>query len=66
MQIKSQRKHFFLFFFVVKPSQTLLFHERNSEPDRCGILYLCQEHSPNKNKFIGTGCTGTPLRQMQS
>jgi hypothetical protein len=25
-----------------KPSRTLLFHERNSKPDRCGILYLCQ------------------------
>jgi hypothetical protein len=34
-------------FFVAKPSRTLLFHERNSEPDRCGILYFCQEHSTN-------------------
>jgi hypothetical protein len=32
-------------FFVAKPSRTLLFHEGNSEPDRCGVLYLCQEHT---------------------
>jgi hypothetical protein len=38
------------FFFVVvaKPSRTPPLHEINSEPDRCGILYLCQEHSTNK------------------
>jgi hypothetical protein len=40
-----------IFFVVAKPSRTLLFHERNSEPDRCGILYLCQEHSTNKISY---------------
>jgi hypothetical protein len=46
--------------------RTRLSHERNSEPDNGGFfLFLCEEHSTEKNKFISTGCTGTPFRQMQ-
>jgi hypothetical protein len=57
------QKNFFSFFFA-KPFRTQLFHGRNSEPDRGGFLFLCQKQSTDKNKFISTGCTGTPLRQM--
>jgi hypothetical protein len=35
-------------FFVAKPFRTPLFHGRNSEPDRGGFLFLCQEQSTNK------------------
>jgi hypothetical protein len=41
----------FSFFFVAKPFRTRLFHERNSEPDRGGFLFICQDHCTNKNKF---------------
>jgi hypothetical protein len=37
-----------LCFFVAKLSRTQLFHERSSEPDRGGFLFLCQEQSTNK------------------
>jgi hypothetical protein len=53
-------------FFVAKPLRTKLFNGRNSEPDRGGLLFLCQEQSTDKIKFISTGCTGTPFRQMLS
>jgi hypothetical protein len=35
-------------FFAAKPSRTKLFHERSSEPDRGGFLFLCQEQSTDK------------------
>jgi hypothetical protein len=46
------------------PFRSKVFNERNSEPERGGFLFLCQEHITDKHKFISAGCTGTPLRQM--
>jgi hypothetical protein len=42
-----------------------LFHEINSEPDRGGFLFLCQEHCTDKNEIISTGCAGAPFGQTQ-
>jgi hypothetical protein len=65
--VQVQQKSCKRFFFVVvaKAFRTWLFHERNCELDRCGFLFLWQEHSTDKNKFISTSCNGTPFRQMQ-
>jgi hypothetical protein len=63
----QKRLNYVIYLFVVaKIFRTQLFHGRNSVPDRGGFLFLCQEQSTDKNKFISTGCAGTPFRQMQS
>jgi hypothetical protein len=47
LQVLTTRRAFFLsrgtkFFFAAKPSQNQLFYRRNSDSDRCGILFYAR------------------------
>jgi hypothetical protein len=57
---------YYLFFLSPNLSGLSYFMGEIVSRTEFAFLFFCQEQSTDKNKFISTGCTGTPLRQMQS